>query len=604
MDDCSSENAHRFFDMNDEYGEDASVDLFSHPLSIVIHLAQAFAQEQSTKQVVDLFVRHMHFKRKRNKMMIKGYTINEQFERREKLPKKKRDRDTLDTEFLIREEEKKEEKKQIKRCSKAPNFFLASNKFSNLRIVVSRIFLVEILKAHLLYDPLTDVLSQKHQPYDRSIGNRIKGVVVSIFIEGPCVQNGFQTPLDWKWELRRRSDLLDDVVLVSPTADQMFAVLRYCFPHFEALRAFEKMSDNDYHRRLQDGSIRSYEEPFCGRCGSELALLYSRVQVGDDKEGPHDDQFLCLYCTMLHNVKAPLIPLKPKTEISSIFRLLKAYHDIDISHRSTFIADRKWEVALLSQKHPRVQNFKTGFLESMTDNAVVDAAKRAAEETTKYTQRDKSANNFRMQRYTLLEGPASFFKTIISNLRAEFSPPSLCLQSEQICSDQNEGVTIYNDDARLKSATFSYNPSNTTSLLIPITVEYAPQATATWLLIPPFITDDVVKWVQTKHRQTYRLDFAEVEQVSDVFKDVIIITQKPGQVVTVPVGWGYFTFHNQPSIQLSFDWIERSTLHLSVLCYTHFWRTLADTSQKRDRIHIKFMSYALSKLHVPDPSPV
>lgn len=547
-----------------EAEEDKECNIFSLPIQLIKNRAEQFLNEPATKILVNTHVRQKEVEKKRNAMgfnheigifeeslLLNSYSV----------PKRRR--------------------------AKAPEFFLASQSYSNLKVIASKAFLIEVMKGHLLYDYTHDNFTQRHTPFEKTVGYRLKGIAIAIFADKTDYIHCNSNNIVWKWEMRSRNDILEDLTMLVPNADYSHAVLRYCLPHYNSLNTVCDLPVDDYVKAL-DG-VRDASLHACSRCGLEFPLAYSKQVLIDSCSNDEKDLFFCLYCTSIFNKGSTLLPQKTKETIMVITRLLKEY--TESRYRSPISFTKNWELQLLSTKRPYKKKFVFtvfGGLNQMTKNI--------REELSRYKTHYFSNDVEPSRRIPILRKADSFLRDVMFGLREAFSPLHNRIHNELLSWRLNEGVVVFSNTVDSKSTEFLPSPSHTTSLLISLADNPAKNGFAKWMLVPPLLIDKMVYWMNSQNCTSRTLSIEEMDKAAKLLDEIVVYKQQPGEVVTIPVGWAYCIYHNQPSLQLSFDWIEQGSLHLCTLSYIHCWRQLTNISPKAQPVEMNFMSMAMSKL--------
>lgn len=565
-----------------ETEEDRDCTIFTLPIQLVKNRAEQFINDDSTKSSVETYAKQKEIERKKNAMGFGDETdwIKKPSTTGSCRNNKKKGRESPDS---------NSEYAPKKRRAKAPDFFLATQACCNLMLVASKGFLIEVMKGHLLYDYINDNLNQRYTSFEKEVGDRLKGIAIANFVDkidgnGPDI-----TFSDWRWEMRSRNDIMDDLKNLVGNADYAHAVLRYCLPHYNALNAIRDLPMEEYLKAL-DG-IRDASLHTCSKCGLEFPVAYSKQVIVDRQSNDEKDLFFCLYCTSTFNEGSTLLPQKAREIIMVIMRLLKEY--TESRYRSPDSFKKAWEMKLLSTKQPSKKKFVFAMFGGMTQ-----ITKDIKEELLKYKMHYMLQDTKPPQRVHILRKADSLLRRVMTGLREAFSPLYNRIHNEVISWYMNEGITIFANLPNNKSTKLLPAPSHTTSLMISLAEVSKKDGFAKWILVPPISIDNMVSWMKAQNCINRPLTLEEMEKAAKDMKEIVVYKQQPGEVVTVPVGWAYCVYHNEPSLQLSFDWIERNTLHLCTLSYIHCWRQLTDMSPDIHSVKMNFMSTAISKLSV------
>lgn len=573
------EAKHRLIDIEkDDQCNSTVTDLFALSLQLVKHLAEEFANEASTKQCVESFVRRLDQNRKKttNAYCNAVGSLNEEHQQYVD-NQKDRSHNGMPCKTI--------RAKKKRRCQ-SPDFFVACHGYANLRIVASRMFLIEVMKGHLLYDYVNENLTQRHIPYDKSLGDRIKGVVVANFVNKTPFSRNDEDPIEWCWQLRKRQELVSDLSLIVPNADQTFAVLRYSLPHYSVLDTLCTALSSGSSKSLDEGGEASLEG--CARCGFEVPLAFSKSTVWDQEEKREKYQFYCLYCTPLFNTGSVLLPKIPTSKILAIVKLLNEYSTS--RYCGNINGKKTWSLEILSAKRPEKQLCRFSIFQNPPQ--IIQDTKT---ELHRYKVRSNHSKEDCQNRLILLDEPTSFFKDIVAELRNTVSQSHDRMHTELIVWRYNEGITVY-DGTSCKCCRIFFTYCHTTFLLMSLSSNTSVEKNATWILIPPLLVDGIVDWMKSHDLLGEKLSDDHMKVLIDLFPDVLVYKQMPGEYITVPVGWGYGIYHPEPSLQISFDWIERHTLHLCVLSYIHCWLTVTNSLPTKQRVHLDFMTLAISEL--------
>lgn len=574
------QSRHRLIDTEaDQQCNAIATDLFDLPLKLLKSLAEDFANETSTKKAVELFVSQLDQNRKKTTKAYSEFPPSHDEKYQQQVQEHNDHQDA--------ESKKKSTKSPArkKRRCKSPDFFLARHK-ANLRIVASKLFLIDVLKGHLLYDYVNDNLTQRHIPYDNSLGDRIIGIVIANFANKTPFSKNDNAPIEWSWQLRKRQELVNDLKIVVPNADQTFAVLRYSLPHYAVLDSLYNTSENDSSTSLDEAGEASLVG--CARCGFEVPLAFSKKKIANEVGKQEKQHFYCLYCTSLFNDEGVLLPQIPKPKILVITKLLRDYSTS--RYCGNINSKKNWSLKILSTKKPEKR--PSGLAVFQNPIQVIQSTKT---ELHKYKVHMSSTKADHFERILLPDEAKSFFKDIILALRDSLSQLYDRMHTELIIWRYNEGITVYdNPSAAFCNICFTY--CHRTFLLMSMSSDSSVKQNAKWILIPPVLVEKIFDWMENHDLVGKEISELHMQEITTTFPEILIYKQEPGEFITVPVGWGYSLYHSAPSVQVSFDWIERNTLHLCVLSYIYCWLKLTNISPRRQRVHLNFMTLAISEL--------
>lgn len=574
----------KWFDIQDI--DNTPPNLFSLPIEFLKTRAEEFLKDECVQQMVNNFVQQSKMERK---IISNGFD-----------PSMVPLTDTLSNGKPNGKRNLEEPNKRIwenvsstmisvpkRRRLKTPDFFLSAGGQSKLKIVASKVFLIEIMKGHLLFDYATENLTQRHSPYGKAGGDRVKGIAVADFVEDIKFDANGIPSITFQWQMRRHFDIVEDLEPLVPNADYAYTVLRYCLPHTQALEELKDLSTTQYILKMDMVGDARFQ--FCISCGFELPFAVSKELLQGDEKKTDSELFYCAYCSFRFNPGMYLLPRVSIDYMKVLLRLLKEYRESH--HTSSGCCQRDWELKCLSVKRPRKEKFTHGsFLEPG------HMSRKATEEIQKYRSYYQGNMPAAMTRIPLLKMGDSVLRKILGAMREMYSPFNERIRHENVWSESHGGLTVYSDQVQSKSMKLKYPECSAVSLLLPITDGEPCEGSAYWLFIPPILLDQVVDWMTGQGWINHPPSLQQLNELSGKFRDTILFQQHSEEVIQIPVGWAYITLHTKPSMQLSFDWIEQNSLHLCVASYINCWHHLTSGVFQKEHSRMEFMSVAMSTL--------
>lgn len=516
-----------------------SCDLISPCFAIIERRVQEFIREKETMEVVSLFEKYLEYKTKQNTMEVRRYIYSDE-------EKKCND----DPYRIFRRDNAAAKPPSKKRRAKAPDMFLAAVHYSVLRIVASRVFLVDLLKGHLLQDGYNENLMKRYTPFNESYGFRIHGVIVAVLSDVTNYSHQGPAEIQCKWIMREKKEFLEDIASLSPNGDATFTILRYCLPHQNTLKLLSETPEPEFSRLAEQASFAT--NMVCYTCSHELAFALSV-----DKQG----KYHCLYCS---KKKCVYMPTAHKQTLNMILDLIYAYETSNF--RSTYINQREWELEVLDRFSPVIFNIHS-------PNDKIDESARTELISYFTSVGDKRKFHQELRHYLNMDTngqPITISQQVPSHVRqlAQHLRNTLCPYHMRIILKTAPPQHVIK-----VGGTFQCSTMHLAAMLITVTsASSKDHGRAKWLLVPPSLTSKISEFLENSSQNKSLLQ--NIESIRKRYSNVSVVVQEEGDVVCVPPGWGYIIYHLTQSLILSVKWVETQHLHLTVLSYIYCWRPI------------------------------